>query len=108
MLGAAQARQRQVLHPRLGVHRHGHGGGGVHLHHVPRPRLRPTLLRQERVVRPALQKYDGKIDFKGIKGSNSFFFALILFDKMKLILVNLEIHVLNGAYFAGHLFAVWK
>ena len=101
MQGAAQAGQRQVLHPRLGIHRHGHGGGGVHLHHVPRPRLRPPLLRQERVVRPALQKYDGK-RFKQL------FFALILFDKIKLILVNLEIHVLNGPYFAGHLFAVWK
>ena len=107
MQGAAQAGQRQVLHPRLGVHRHGHGGGGVHLHHVPRPRLRPPLLRQERVVRPALQKYDGKIEFKG-KKVQPVFCALILSDKIKLILVNLEIHVLKGPYFAGHLFAVWK
>ena len=43
-----------------------------------------------------------------VKGSNKLFFALIWFDKIKLILVNLEIHVLNGPYFAGHLFAVWK
>ena len=42
-------------------------GGGHHRGHVHDPRLHPPLLRQERVVRPALQKYDGKIEFKGKK-----------------------------------------
>ena len=32
------------------------GGGGPHHPHLHRPRLRPLLLRQERVVRAPLQK----------------------------------------------------
>ena len=47
-----------------------------------------------------------KLNLKGKRFNQ--YCALILSDKIKLILVNLEIHVLNGPYFAGHLFAVWK
>ena len=41
------------------VDRHGDGGGDLHQPHVHGPRLWPSLLCQERLVRSALQKFHG-------------------------------------------------
>ena len=44
----------------LSLYRHGDDCCPLHMHHVHHPGLRPSLLRQEWVVRPSRQKYDGQ------------------------------------------------